>query len=103
MTLRPTGAQREYLDGLRSELLRAAYRRTQQLTSLSPAGLDEDPVQAAHRASVRRILDQVHEALDRMDAGTYGECVACGRLLALLDLRRCPWVDCCDTCARSTV
>ncbi|MDN4162054.1 TraR/DksA family transcriptional regulator [Nocardioides abyssi] len=103
MTLKPVGAQRAYLDELRSELLRAAYRRTHQLGALPPPGVDEDVVQAAHRASVQRILGQVHAALDRLDAGTYGECVACGRLVALQDLRRCPWTERCGTCIRSTV
>ncbi|WKN48095.1 hypothetical protein [Nocardioides sp. Arc9.136] len=103
MRARTVSSHRELLAQLRSELLRAAHVRSRQLADLSPSGGDETPVRAAHRGSVRRILRDIHDALDRMDVGTYGDCVACGRLVALLDLRRCPWVRVCGDCSRSTV
>lgn len=103
MTLKPAGAQREYLVELRHDLVHAAYRRRQQLAELPPARQHEPIVQTAHRESVRRILAAIDDALDRMDAGTYGECVGCGRLIALAELRRCAWTASCDTCARCTI
>ncbi|MDN4174822.1 hypothetical protein QWY28_17805 [Nocardioides sp. SOB77] len=70
---------------------------------LPPADPDEPRVRDAHRASVRRTPDRIHQALDRTDAGACGECTACGRLVALLDLRRCPWLERCDACSLSSV
>jgi RNA polymerase-binding transcription factor len=50
---------------------------------------------AAHDQRTHRLLDDIADALERLDAGTFGICDACGnlieqaRLLALPHARRC--------------
>ena len=41
-------------------------------------------------AAVRTELDGVQEALDRLDAGTYGTCLQCGELIADQELAADP-------------
>ncbi len=93
-------ARRRFPDQLRPVLLRAAYARTNQLAQLPPLSNPDDRVAAAHEASVRRILDEIHTALDRMDAGTYGDCVTCGGLVPLARLEHCAWTLDCEPCQR---
>ena len=47
--------------------------------------------------NARQTIIQIDRALDRMDAGTYGECVGCGQPIALERLEALPQaVDCLD-------
>ncbi len=47
--------------------------------------------------NARQTIIQVDRALERMDAGTYGECVSCGQPIALERLEALPQaVDCLD-------
>lgn len=96
----PSLAHRRFPDQLRPVLLTAAYARTTQLATLPPLTDPDDRVGAAHRASVRRILDEIHTALDRMDNGTYGDCVTCGGLVPLARLEHCAWTLDCEPCQR---
>ena len=45
-------------------------------------------------------LGQIHEALDRIDAGTYGQCEECGELIAKPRLQALPYTKHCIKCAR---
>ena len=45
-------------------------------------------------------LDQVHEALGRVDAGTFGLCVECDQLIAKPRLQAIPYTPHCIECAR---
>lgn len=83
---------------LRADLLRAAAARQAQLLSLRPVK-PGDRVAVQHHASVRRILDEIHAALDRMDAGTYGDCVQCGAGIAVERLTDLPWTTRCESCS----
>ncbi|MGA8847038.1 MAG: hypothetical protein WB471_10530 [Nocardioides sp.] len=82
---------------LHTILTAAAGTRANQLAAL-PFD-DADLVARAHRASVKRILDEIHSALDRLDAGTYGECVACSRTIPIERLERLLWSSHCARCA----
>ena len=46
-------------------------------------------------------LDRIGAALDRIEDGTYGECVACGEDIELKRLELDPAVPTCIDCARS--
>jgi DnaK suppressor protein len=45
-------------------------------------------------------LDQIHEALARIDAGTFGQCVNCGGPIAKPRLQAIPYTPYCIECAR---
>ena len=46
----------------------------------------------------RRVLQLISEALDRMKAGTYGECVQCGEEVQQKRLEAVPWARHCIEC-----
>jgi DnaK suppressor protein len=78
--------------------------RQRQLEAL-PA-TDLDAVAAAHRACVERILQEVRNAIGRLDAGVYGKCAECGREIPQDRLELRPWAITCAACGsrnRSTV
>jgi RNA polymerase-binding transcription factor DksA len=45
-------------------------------------------------------LDQVQEALNRVDAGTFGLCIECGEPIAKARLQAIPYTPYCIECAR---
>jgi RNA polymerase-binding protein DksA len=45
-------------------------------------------------------LEQVHEALDRISAGTFGRCQECGEAIARPRLQALPYTRHCIQCAR---
>ena len=46
----------------------------------------------------RQLLIQVDEALGRMDAGTFGSCIHCGRQIGEKRLEAVPWARYCIDC-----
>ncbi|MDP9023341.1 MAG: TraR/DksA C4-type zinc finger protein [Actinomycetota bacterium] len=113
----------EMLDRLRKQL---DEEREQQLSQLETYGADPygeavrdlggaeegfaDSAQVteqrsealAHIDNARNRLQQVDEALARMDAGTYGICVECGREIAPARLEARPLsIRCVECAARS--
>ena len=58
---------------------------------------DSDRNQAILRNSLA-LLNQVSAALTRLDAGTYGKCVRCGRDIAPRRLEALPYVTLCIEC-----
>jgi RNA polymerase-binding protein DksA len=46
----------------------------------------------------QRLLEQVQAALDRLDAGTYGKCVRCGRDINPKRLEALPYATLCIEC-----
>jgi DnaK suppressor protein len=80
-----------------AELLeRAEASRRDQLAALPPT---TDPVAAAHRDSVQRILEEISAARARLEAGSYGSCVRCQRPIAPERLELRPWSATCISCA----
>ena len=67
---------------------------------------DADPEQNSHEESVRLRLNrvlygqlrQVEEALDRLELGEYGRCLACEAPIAPKRLQAVPWAKYCLTC-----
>ncbi len=78
-------------------LLQAEAARLRQLDAL-PA-TDRDPVMAAYRSTVTRILGDVRAALLRADAGRYGICSACDATIERERLEHRPWATTCARCA----
>ena len=56
----------------------------------------------AMRDRERTQLRQVEEALGRLNAGTYGTCLSCGRVVAPERLEAIPWAATCIECARKS-
>ena len=54
----------------------------------------------ALRDRERTQLRQVLDALERLDAGTYGVCRSCGKPIAPERLEAIPWAATCIDCAR---
>jgi len=49
-------------------------------------------------AGERDILRRIDAALDRIDGGSYGECVHCGKKVQLARLEAVPWARHCIEC-----
>ena len=45
------------------------------------------------------LLSEVNDALQRLDAGTFGDCAGCGKAITALRLRALPYTRFCITCA----
>lgn len=48
------------------------------------------------------LLDQVGEALERIDGGVYGKCESCGRAIPVARLEALPYTKLCVDCASSS-
>jgi DnaK suppressor protein len=46
----------------------------------------------------RKLIGKIHDALARLEAGTFGKCTACGRSIAPARLRARPVTDLCIDC-----
>jgi RNA polymerase-binding transcription factor len=46
----------------------------------------------------RKLISKVQAALERLDAGTFGKCTACGRAISAARLRARPVTDLCIDC-----
>lgn len=49
-------------------------------------------------AAVHDLLAEIEAANERMDDGSYGLCVRCGRTIPLRRLSLMPYARCCETC-----
>lgn len=57
--------------------------------------------QSSSTALKQRLLrsrDEIISALVRMQEGTYGNCIACGKQIDLRRLEKVPWLELCATC-----
>lgn len=64
--------------------------------STDVAQTDRDQSQAFDRATVlTRTLEEVRDALQRIEAGTYGVCIDCGRPIESARLEAAPWTPYC--------
>ncbi len=97
---------RRLLEGKREELLRRVHAATRPLEGV--AGEPDFTDRASSTASQetllalssgeRAILKLVEEALGRIEAGTYGVCVACERPIQPARLEAVPWARHCIDC-----
>ena len=65
--------------------------------SVNDEGRDEQFTEAE---ADRAVLGQVRDALKRIDDGTFGTCVRCGRPIAPERLEALPWAAHCIDCQR---
>lgn len=63
--------------------------------------LENDQVLDALDDSSRTELVQIQAALDRLEAGVYGECRECGDSVGLARLNALPYATLCIECARA--
>lgn len=59
-----------------------------------------DQVLEGVEVSARVEAQQIHAALKRLEAGSYGECVTCGELISDKRLQALPYAMQCISCAR---
>jgi DnaK suppressor protein len=46
----------------------------------------------------RKLISKIHDALERLETGTFGKCTACGTLIPAARLRVRPVTDLCVPC-----
>ena len=74
-------------------------------------GFDDDPADAGSASferetaqslskHARKLLEQIDDALRRMDAGTYGICQRCGERIDSARIEALPYADLCMECKR---
>jgi RNA polymerase-binding transcription factor DksA len=81
---------------------RADCARQRQLALADTVGSMPDPVAMARSAQLLRIIEEIDAALARLEAGTYGRCVACGSVLPAERLEFRPFAAACVTCQQGT-
>lgn len=82
------------LEDLREESLRS---QAEVVAGLAEDG--QDPVLLARHDSLTRTLEDIRVALARVEAGTYGRCVRCGREIPAARLELRPFATSCVPCA----
>lgn len=84
----------------------ADQARTREPLSLDSADraiqCENDDVVEAIGSSAEAELFLIREALSRMEAGTFGRCLACGSPISIARLRAVPYAACCSDCATSS-
>lgn len=90
------------LDTVRQQLERLLQERLDILAELAPRALPSvDPVAYQTAASNRIVVKQITDALNRLDAGTYGVCVRCGCEIVAARLEVLPYAAACIDCQSS--
>ncbi|NTU79730.1 MAG: conjugal transfer protein TraR [Chloroflexales bacterium] len=112
MTERDTGAMRQRLEQLRAELRTGRENLPAgEDSEIADVGAGQHNADAATDTFIRErnlalqgnaddILAQIDAALRRYDAGTYGVCERCGRLIGAERLEALPYTAFCIECAR---
>lgn len=87
------------------EFLRRAEEEQKALDTDRPPELGDFCVESATReylferaSQQRRLLNRIERALQRMQAGTFGECIVCGEEIQRKRLAAMPWTECCLQC-----
>jgi hypothetical protein len=86
---------RAALQKLRIELLR------DRKLGWAAVGRLPDPVMLARTRRLDITLDEIEAALARLEAGTYGVCIHCGRKIMIKRLTALPYVSGCNRCMRA--
>lgn len=81
------------------ERLRTHCLKERAQASLVAAGFGADPVEWARSTTLRLNLDEIDAALARIDAGTYGTCLHCGRKIPRERLVLRPFAGGCVPCS----
>ncbi len=93
--------RRDIIDDFRNLLLASRDEQTMILDELTAAsGTDElDEHAMVSAAFARNLLEDVEEALARIDGGIYGTCASCNRPIGFERLRALPHIRSCIACA----
>ena len=73
--------------------------RIEQLTVLqedAESGADE--IAGVQRASIQRVIKDIEVALERLEAGEYGNCQRCAKPIPVERLEILPYARCCVKC-----
>ena len=99
---------RERLRNARAELLRTVLLTGDEMRGVGdrePGTLSEDSVRgvmtdlvASLNGRERRELDEIQEAMARLETGSFGACEICGASISLPRLRAIPWARHCLAC-----
>jgi len=60
---------------------------------------DDDEVLHDREIAARKELAEVHKALGRLEAGSYGICIECGKNISVERLEAVPFTSLCKECA----
>ncbi|MCK1821740.1 TraR/DksA C4-type zinc finger protein [Streptomyces sp. XM83C] len=86
-------------DEARQRLEHARSSRLAQLEALRGTGRTaEDHLLAAQRAALEQVLKEIEAAHARIDDGTYGICLGCGKPIPAERLEILPYTRHCVTC-----
>jgi DnaK suppressor protein len=97
-TIADASARAQPPHDLAESLAEIEAARTSQLESLPSSKVD--PVSAAYRGSLERILDDVRAARARLAAGLYGVCSRCEATIPAARLELRLWATTCTGCDR---
>jgi DnaK suppressor protein len=93
-------AERKRLLDELAETVQAPGQMTYGSQAAAASQVFEQQRDLALRDRARQHLDQVDAALARIDAGTFGTCIRCGRSIAPERLEALPWAAHCIDCQR---
>ena len=85
--------QKELMDELAhagAESLEGSAAEVQDETDMA-VGSEAKDLQLIQNTQAYDLLTQVHDALARIDSGTYGKCLACGKPIPQKRLDAVPW------------
>ena len=82
------------------ERLRKDCLRNREL-GWAAVGRFPDPVMLARTRRLDMDLDKIEAALARLEAGTYGACIHCGRQISSKRLTALPYISGCNRCMRA--
>ncbi len=108
MRRRETDRYRTMLQGQLSALLGTSGKTVHQMVGDGreeiPDPNDRATVEEGRNWSLRlrdrdrKLINKIQQALDRLEEGTFGTCVACGRPISAARLRARPVTDLCIDC-----
>jgi len=99
-TRRALLAERERLLAEIEETIQAPGPMTYGSQAAAASQVFEQQRDLALRDRARQQLELVDQALERLDGGTYGTCLRCGRPIAPERLEALPWAAHCIDCQR---
>ena len=91
----------EPLHDARQRLEHSRTSRLAQLQALDETSqATEDHLLAGQKTAMERVLKEIEEAFARIEDGTYGTCLACGKPIPAERLEILPYTRYCVACQR---
>ncbi len=99
-------SQRKKLESLKQEISRRVEKAKADFTSLHSADWSEQVTERENEEVLEALINegeaelaQINQALERMEAGSYGACVRCGEPINPERLQALPYTSLCIRCA----